>query len=284
MKINTKLSHFIRITFGTLLMVAGIYFFKFPNNFSTGGVSGISTVLSGIFPGIPISGFVLVINIALLLLGFCTLGKGFGFNTVYCSLLLSFGLSALEHFCPLSAPLTNQPLLELIFAVLLTALGSAVLFNAGASTGGTDIIAMLLRRTTQLNVGRALLFTDALIVVAAAFVFGPETGLFSVLGLLAKAFFVDNVIESMNTSKFFIIVTNHPDSLCAFIHKELHRGATVCDCTGSFEGTGRSLVLSVMNRAQALRLKNYMKENDPKAFMVITGSSDIIGKGFRTTM
>ncbi len=279
-----KLKHFSLITLGTLLMVVGIYFFKFPNKFSTGGVSGISTVLGGLFPNIHISDFVLVINIALLLLGFCTLGRSFGINTVYCSLLLSFGLSVLERLCPLSAPLTSQPLLELLFAVLLTAVGSAILFNEGASTGGTDIVAMLLRRVTQLNVGRALLVTDALIVLAATFVFGVETGLFSVLGLIAKAFFVDNVIESINTSKFFIIVTDHADTLCSFIHTELHRGATICDCTGSFAGEGRSLVLSVVNRVQALRLKNYMKEHDPKAFMVITGSSDIIGKGFRTTM
>ena len=124
-----KLKTFALLTGGTLITVTGIYFFKFPNNFSTGGVSGISLILSSLFPSISAGTFVWIINILLLILGLIIVGRDFTVKTVYCSLLMSFSLRLLEIILPLNAPLTNQPFLELCFAVLLPAIGSAILFN-----------------------------------------------------------------------------------------------------------------------------------------------------------
>ena len=150
-----KLREFLLLNAGTLLVAAGVYFFKFPNHFSTGGVSGLSVVLSPFLPHVSPGTLVFVINMALLLLGFLVFGKGFGLKTAYSSFLMSGVIWLLERLCPLDAPLTSQPLLELCFAVLLPAFGSALLFNMEASTGGTDIVAMLLRKFTDLNIGRA---------------------------------------------------------------------------------------------------------------------------------
>ena len=133
------------LTLATLIMVLGIYVFKFPNHFSFGGVTGIAILLSGAF-GIPAGTITFVINMALLVVGFLFLGKGFGFKTVYVSVLMSAALSLLEKLLPMDAPFTTQPVLELIFAIVLPALGSAILFNIGASSGGTDILAMILRK------------------------------------------------------------------------------------------------------------------------------------------
>ena len=283
-RVKETLKTYFLLTFGTLLVVIGIYFFKFPNNFSTGGVTGISIILGHLIPHPILSpgNFVLIINTALLLVGFGFVGRDFGFKTVYCSMLMSLALSALEIIFPMSAPFTDQPLLELVYAILFPAVGSAILFNLKASTGGTDIVAMIIRKYTGLKTGRALLVTDLIIVIATAFVFGMRTGLFSMLGLLAKALVVDSVIESINLSKYFIIVTEKPEQLCTYIHNTLHRAATIWESEGSYTHQPKHALLVAMSRSQATMLRAYVKEIDPAAFIVISNTSDIIGKGFRT--
>lgn len=279
-----KLRDWLIMTLGTLCVAAGVYFFKFPNNFSTGGVSGISVILGGLFPNISSGTFVLVINMALLVIGFLFLGRGFGLKTAYCSVLMSLAVYALEWLVPLAEPLTDQPFLELTYSVILPAVGSAILFNWGASTGGTDIVAMLLKKYTSLDIGRALLATDAVIVLGSFAVFGIQTGLFSFLGLLAKALVVDNVIESLNQSKYFTIITTEAEAVQSYIHKQLHRGATVCDCVGSYTQDDKKMILTAMKHAQAIQLKKYVNEVDPHAFMVIANTGNVIGKGFRGVM
>lgn len=145
-----NLKTFLLITFGTFIFAIGIYFFKFPNNFSTGGVSGISILLGRIFPSFSTAGIMWIINIILLIVGFIILGRGFGVLTVYCSMLLSFLTWLFEKVIPLSKPLTDQPFLELCYGMMLPAVGSAILFNCNASSGGTDIVAMILKSTRVL--------------------------------------------------------------------------------------------------------------------------------------
>ena len=161
----------LMITAGILIMTAGIYFFKFPNHFSTGGVTGISIVLGHYIPSMTPGTFVAVINAALLLLGFAVFGKSFGLKTVYASMLMSGLLRLLEIICPMEAPMTDQPLVELMFAVGLPAVGSAILFNVGASSGGTDIVAAMINKYRDISLGHALLITDLLIITSGYLVF-----------------------------------------------------------------------------------------------------------------
>ncbi len=218
---------------------------------------------------------------ALLVLGFLFLGKNFGAKTVYVSVLTSVGLSALEKWFPMSAPLTTEPVLELIFAIFLPALSAAILFNIGASGGGTDIIAMILKKYTSVPIGTALFIVDCLIVVASCFVFDIQTGLFSLTGLLAKSLVIDNVIESINLCKVFMIVCDDPEPICEFIYKDLNRSATVYKAHGAFTHNQKMIVMSVMKRGQAVQLRNFVRRYQPGAFITIVNSSEIIGKGFR---
>ncbi len=269
------------ITFGTVLMTLGIYFFKFPNHFSTGGVSGISIILGHYIPGMTPGTFVTVINVLLLIIAFLVFGKSFGIRTVYSSLLMSFLLRGLEIVIPLSAPLTSQPLMELLFAVGLPAVGSAILFNLDASSGGTDIVAMILKKYTSLNIGIALLCSDILITLGACVAFGMETGLFSVLGLIIKSLFIDVVVDNLRIQKCFFIITSNPDPIERYITATLHRGATELHGEGAFTHQGKSILLTAMSRQEAVRLRLFIRQNDPHAFLIITSSSEIIGKGFR---
>ena len=269
------------ITAGILIMTVGIYFFKFPNHFSTGGVTGISIVLGHYIPSMTPATFVTVINVILLVLGFAVFGKSFGIRTVYASLLMSGALRLLEIVCPMDAPMTTQPLVELMFAVGLPAVGSAILFNVDASSGGTDIVAMILRKYTSLNIGIALLCTDTVITLSACVAFGMETGLFSVLGLIIKALFVDLVMDNLQVKKCFQIITSDPEPIEDYITRELHRGATQLHGEGVYTHEGKTVLMTVVNRHEAIKLRNFIKANDPGAFMIITSSTEIIGNGFR---
>lgn len=279
-KQKVTLREWLYITAGILIMSVGIYFFKFPNHFSTGGVTGIAIVLGHYIPSVTPATLVTIINIGLLILGFAVLGRSFGIRTVYASLLMSGTLELLEAVCPLSAPLTSQPLVELMFAVGLPAVGSAILFNLDASSGGTDILAMILRKYTAMNIGIALLCTDIIITVSACFAFGIETGLFSILGLIIKSLFMDLVTDNLKTKKCFQIITADPVPIEQFITADLHRGATRLHGEGSFTHEGKTVLLTVVSRHEAVLLRNFIRKQDPGAFLIITSSTEIIGKGF----
>jgi len=276
----SKVKEFFLLTVGILIMVVGIYFFKFPNNFSFGGVTGIAIVVSEY---LPVSRGVIttIINVALLIIGFLLLGKGFGIKTVYTSLLMSFGLSFLEKVCPMTHPLTDEVILELAFGIFLPAVGSALLFNIGASSGGTDIVAMILKKYTSINIGNALLFTDLIIVAATFLVFDIKTGLLSTLGLFVRSFMIDGVIENMNLQKYFTVVCSDPEPICDFITLDLGRSATVCEGMGAFSHDKKYVIYTVMSRTQAVRLRSFIHVQDPSAFILISDTSEIIGKGFR---
>ena len=278
----STLERYLLLTLGILITSVGVYFFKFPNNFSTGGVSGLSLILGRVIPSdvLTPSVLMLIINVLLLVVGFAFIGSDFAFSTVYCSMLLSLLMTFFERICPLSHPLTTQPFLELCFAVLLPSFGSAILFHLGASSGGTDIIAMILRKYTSMNIGLALMIADSLITVAALYFFGIESGLYSILGLLMKSALVDYVADSFRTKKCFQIITGKPEPIVDFIVKALHRGATLEDVHGAYTNGPKTMIITVLNRSQALALRRHVHTIDPHAFMIITASTEIVGKGF----
>ena len=276
-----NMTDILLMNLGVLFLTVGVYFFKIPNGFSTGGVSGISTILGAVIPNFTPGMLIMAINVVLLFVGLIFVGKDFGFKTVYCSLLFSGGTMLLEQLCPLKAPVTDEPVLDLVCAILLTAIGSALMFRSGASSGGTDIVAMILKKYTSLDIGKALLFTDLLIAGSAFLVFDVETGIFSLLGLFAKAFVVDGVIESIGTCKYFTIVTTKKEEIGAYIKETIHHGYTELHGLGGFTGEERFVLLTVCKRIEGARLRKVCKEIDPHSFIIVSNTSEIIGKGFR---
>ena len=276
-----KLKNFSLLTISTLIMAVGIYFFKFTNNFTFGGITGIAVLVAKFLP-ISASDFSFVVNILLLIIGWIVLGKSFAEKTTYSTILLSVSLSLLERIYPMSHPLTNEPLLELIFAILLPALGSAILFNIGASSGGTDVIAMILKKYTSVDIGKGLMISDLIFTLAGFLVFNVKTGLYSLFGLIMRSALIDNFIESFNRSKYFHVVTSNATCICDFIQNDLQRGATIVNATGAFTGDDKYIILTVLSPSQAVKLRNFIKEHDPKAFLLVSNTSEIIGKGFHS--
>ncbi len=223
----------------------------------------------------------LILNILLLICGYIVIGSKFSLRTTYSAILSSLLTMLFEHIWPLSAPLTDQPFLELIFAVGLPALGTAMLFSADASSGGTDILAMILKKYTRVNIGIALIYVDCVAAVAACFIFDIRTGLFSILGLLIKAYLVDQVMDTLHSYKVFHIITEHPDPICDYIMNTLGHSATISDAEGSYQHKSKKDIMTVVNRSQAYKLQAFVYSIDPHSFMTVTTTSQIIGKGFR---
>jgi uncharacterized membrane-anchored protein YitT (DUF2179 family) len=279
-----KLEEFLLINLGLFLVAAGIVLFKIPNNLATGGVSGVAIIVEKFFPAAPVGFLMLIINLILLVFGFFFLGKNFGSKTIYSSFALSGMVWALERVIVLTKPLTGDTFLELVYAILLPAVGSAIVFNYNASTGGTDIIAKILHKFTSINIGKTLLLADFGITVIALFVFGVRTGMYSILGLIMKGFIIDLVIENLNISKHFVIISEKPEEVKAFIVNELKRGATIHKAYGAYSNEEKEVITTIMSRRQAVRLRKFIREIDKHAFISITNTSEIIGKGFRNVM
>ena len=287
------------ISFGILLVAIGVFFFKFPNNISTGGVTGLAVVLNQIFPAVSASNFVTIFNTVFLVIGFLFLGKESGIKTVYGSFLLSGFLELFDlifkwsnvpkDFLPLTVTPSNpngEPVLELFFAVLFPAVGAAILFYHHASSGGTDIVAMIIHKYTNIDSGKGLLIADVVLVLLTFYNFDRyeiawTTGLLSMAGLIAKSLVVDGVIESINQSKYFLIITTHREEVEKYVIEKLKRSATSWKCEGAYSHREEYALVTVMTRVQGYHLRRYIKSIDPKSFVIVTNSSDILGKGFK---
>ena len=271
---------FFLLNLGLVATAVGIAVFKTPNHFAFGGTSGLSIVLATLFPRWNVGAFMWFINAALVVLGFVFLGvRSMGW-TIYSSFALSFYVSLCERVCPLSAPLTSDAFLELCFAVILSAVGAAIVFNIGASTGGTDIVAMIIKKYSTMNISGALFAVDCVIVVVSFMVFDLTTGLCSVLGLMAKTLMIDKSIERMKLNKYFTIISSKPDEICEFIMNGLDRSATVYHGEGVYSHKDKKIILTVVDVGQAVLLQRFIDEVDPQAFLMVTKSSEVVGKGF----
>ncbi len=275
-----KLRYWIMVESAVVLLTIGVYFFKTPNNFATGGVSGLSLLLSKVFPAFTQAEYMAAINVLLLIIGVIVLGKECSGMTIFCSLQFSALNWLLEVIMPMKKPFTDEPLMELIYAMFLSGIASAMLFDCNASSGGTDIIALILKKYTTMNIGRALMITDMIIVLSNFFINGIPAGLYSLLGLFMKTFLIDNIIESLNMCKAFTIVTTQPEEISRYIMEELHHGVTMYEAEGGYTHGTKSMLLTVCRRADAFKLRKYAKQVDPDSFMIVTNSSEIIGRGF----
>ena len=209
------------LIFGIIMMSCSVYFFQTPNDFTLGGIAGIAVILeSFIKPLAPFftQGVIMaIINVALLIIGLIILGKQCTVRTIFCSLFYTAFIWLFEYLDVIGAintaigrvneagvalrSLTDEPLLELVYAILLFGIGGALVFNCGASSGGTDIIALILKKFTNINVGMALMIIDMIVVLVSFYTFDVDKGLFSVLGLFTKSFLLDGVIESIGKTK-----------------------------------------------------------------------------------
>lgn len=280
MKKNKIIRDILILTVGTLISAIGVHFFKIPNNFSTGGMSGISVILGYVIKNISPANFILILNVVFMILGFAFVGKDFGWKTIYCSLLFSGSVQLMEWFLPMTSPFTDQRMLELCFAVIIPSIGTAITFKYGGSTGGTDILAMIFRKHLKSDMSFSIMIADALIAASALIFINVETGLYSILGMLLKSFIVQGSIDMINRRKTLVLITSKPHDIIEFVTNKLHRGATVWHASGAFTEEDRTILFAAMTPYQAAVVRDYAKKIDDQAFVTVLNSSEIYGKGF----
>lgn len=275
-----KLKNFLIITLSIFIMAIGVYYFKFPNNFCFGGVTGAAVVFAKITP-LSASAFSLVVNFLLLGLGFIFLGKEFALKTTYATVLLSALLMVFEKYHPMEHPLSNEPMLELVFAITLPAIASALLFYEGASSGGTDVVAMIVKKYTHVqDIGIALFITDLIMIIIACFVFDIKTALYSFVGLTVKSFLIDAIIENIMLRKSVMITCDDKDAICQFIIKDLNKSATIVKAKGAYTNDDKYLIFTTLTRQQAAAVRAFIHRNNLKAFISMSSTSEVFGKGF----
>lgn len=273
---------YVLTTIGIALVAAGMYFFLMPNNLATGGVNGLGIVINHFYPTYDVGFLMMSMNVVLFIVAFLVIGTSFGIKTIYASLGLSGMIWALEHICPMSAPFTNDMLLELLFGILISAGGMGIVFNQNASTGGTDIIAKIINKFFHIDIGKAVLISDFVVTMLAGVTFGVRVGMYAVLGLFINGFFIDAVIEGINVCKNVVIISTKCDEIEAYIINELGRGATIYDARGAYTKEDKEVITTVIGRKEFISLREYIKKIDKDAFITVNTVHETFGEGFKS--
>ena len=273
-----KIKEYALTTLGIVLTAIALEYFFFPNDIAAGGVSGIALVINGV-TGWNISIMVFILNIILFILAFVVLGKGFGGKSIYATVMLSVVMEIIERvFSP--GILTDNMFLASFFGSALLAMGSAIVFHQGASTGGTSILAAIISKFTSLGVGTSLLLNDSIICLLAINVFGIDKGLFGFFSLILIGLLIDKFIDGFNTCKQVFIITSKADMVVNFINKDINRGCTVLNGKGGYTYSEVNIVYTVLSNNQFITLKSFIKENNPEAFITVNDSKEVLGLGF----
>ena len=279
-KVMKYVKQYVLITLSISIMSVGVYFFKFPNNFVFGGVTGTAALVAKLTP-MSASAFSSAANLVLLVVGLIFLGKEFAMTTGNATFVMSVELMVFEKLCPLSGPLSDQPMLDLLFAIALPAIASALLFNVGASSGGTDIIALIVEKYTHIHsIAVALFITDLFMVIAACFVFDLYTALYSFVGLTVKSLVIDAVLEKIKMCKAILIVCDEKKPICDFVMRKLMRGATYTPCFGAYTDKPHYIIYTTLTRHEADQLQEFIHKENLNAFMSMLSTTEVFGKGF----
>jgi uncharacterized membrane-anchored protein YitT (DUF2179 family) len=279
------------ITFGSLIMAVGFVFFITPHKIVPGGVYGLGIVVyyitkaSGFWPGgFPIGLFNMIVNIPLTYFAVKLIGPRFGIKTIYGFVSSSVLMDAITMLRQVGdAPLVNDILLSSIYGGVLTGVGLGFIFRARATSGGTDIIAMIITKYTRIPIGQMLIWVDAAIVLVGLIAFKDwQIPLYSLIVIYITGRSVDLILEGENYNKALIIISDKHEQIREIIISELERGGTYLKGIGMFSNQEKNIIFTVVSRREMAILESHINSIDPKAFITIMNASEILGEGFKS--
>ena len=273
-----NIKEFALITIGILLVAISVVYFFEPNNIAAGGITGLAIVINHYIPFISIGPLVLMMDAVLFVTALIVLGAKFGAKTIYSSVLLSVSMWLMQTFIPIN--ITNDLMLATIFGTLISAGGMAIVFNANASTGGTDIIAKILNKFFHIEIGKSLLMVDFLVTLLGAITFGINMGLYGLLSVIINGVVIDNIIAGFKTKSEITIISDKNKDISKFILNDLERGCTFIKGVGGFTGKDTALLYTVLDRSEFIKLKNKIREIDKNAFITVGEVHEVMGEGF----
>ena len=283
MKIKTKASvqtalRVFKILFGSAVFAIGIQWFYHPATLLSGGVTGIAMIINYILSW-PTGTVMFALNLPLFLIAF----KNYGWKFVAYSLLGTFACSLfIDLLALVSVNITAEPFLASVYGGIITGLGLGIVYAAGATTGGTDIIAKLIReKYPYVNFGTMILFLDAAIIAAYALMFRKyENAMYTVIAVYIAARVIDLVLYGASQSKLCHIISEYSDEIKLAIVEKLNRGVTVLSGKGAYSGQDKQILLCVVKRQQIVEIKKIVKNIDKSAFVIVTDTRDVFGEGF----
>lgn len=273
-----SIKEFALITMGIFLVAVSVVYFFEPNNIAAGGITGLAIVINHYIPFISIGPLVLMMDAILFIVALIVLGAKFGAKTIYSSFLLSTSMWLMQTFIPIN--ITNDLILATIFGTLISAVGMAIVFNANASTGGTDIIAKILNKFFHIEIGKSLLIVDFLVTLLGAVTFGINIGLYGLLAVIINGVVIDNIIAGFKTKSEITIISEKNKEISKFILDDLERGCTFIKGIGGFTRKDTSILYTVLDRNEFIKLKNKIKEIDKNAFITVGEVHEVMGEGF----
>ena len=264
------------ITIGTFIIAVAVFFFMIPSNVIVGSLSGLGVVLTNVIP-LPISAITLLFNVVLLAIGFVVLGKEFGAKTIYACMIYPIFLYWLEKTLPANDSLTKDILLDTICYLLVVSVGQAILFRINASSGGIDIIAKILNKFTHIEMGKAMAISGMAIAVSSVFVYDKKVVILSILGTYANGIVLDNYINGFKRRKRVCIMSKEHKTLQRFIVDKLHRGVTLYQALGGYNGETRMEIVTILTRSEYAMLMEYLQTVDDAAFVTVSTVNEVIG-------
>ncbi len=274
-KSHSNLLDNFEILLGSFITAIGFNTFLNPNDIASGGVSGISVIIKhmlGIQPAIT----QWALNIPLFFLGLIVLGKLYGLRTV----VGSFFLPLFIYFTKNLPPLTSNSLLASIFGGLVVGLGLGLVFKGNASTGGLSIVASIVNKYTGFSMGKCQMITDAFVVISASLVFTPDKVLYALISIFVTSKAIDLVQLGFTSSKVAFVVSTKSDDISKIILQNLDRGLTKLSALGGYTDEKRTVLMVVMEQSEITRFKNLVETIDPTAFIIISNTHEVLGKGF----
>lgn len=276
-----KLWSFTLMNIGAFFVAVNVHFFLSPNDLATGGVSGLSIVMNKVFPDLSLGLIMLILNILLFIVGIIFLGFQFGAKTIYASLALSFMVWGLEVVYPMGAPLSNDILIQLIIGQIIAATGMAIVFHQGASTGGTDILAMIMNKYFSIEVGKGVLMADIAIAASSVFLFGPAIGMYAFFGVILNGLVIDYALQQLDHKNEIVIISRESEQVREFIVRQLGKGATIHTARGAFNYEDKEVITTILGRKDFARLKKYISSIDERAFVTVHSMNEILGENFK---
>lgn len=273
-----ELPTFALMTFGTSIVAFGIMSLTIPYRLPDSGVSGIAVLTNYAF-GISPAWVVGVANIILLTWGMKELSVRFVGWTVYAVVLLT---ALLKLFEGIPYPHLDELLLVAILAGVVKGLGGGLVLRSGSSLGGTDILVVALRKRYGIEVGRFTFYINLVILGVSVFIVGLEGAIYGLVSIFVNGLVLDNVLRSFDRRRQVFVISNRPKDIADFIIRELHRGVTILHGEGGFTHEKRSALLCVLTPRQTMDLKRFLSVNDPKAFMIVSDASEVLGRGFKS--
>lgn len=267
-------------TLGALIVSVAIYWFMIPYNLTLGGTSGLAIAITKFIPGIPVGIFLLGINAILFILAFLLIGVDFGGFSIYCTVTLSLLLAFFEKAFPNVQPLVDTKFMSMILGVGFVAIGIAITLNQNASTGGTDIVAKILNKYFHIDLSIGVFIADFFVVFIGILAYGIEAGLYGLVGVVMNAIVIDKVLTGYKTKIKVLINSQKWETINNYILYEIIRGSTLYEAKGGFNKNEKVIIETVVSRSEYIKLINFIKNEDPTAFVSAFTISEVLGEGF----